>query len=378
MSKQKTKKKGSQRKASKSRKRSDHHAMTVTVHPTAPTMSIVAVEANGRDQTATDAELVALDQLDKKLLVARDRIRMVARGKTPGFYWHGRPGTCKTHTVLAVLDEMGVKYHYHKGNITQGGLLEIMEQHHDEIIVLDDLSAIFDDKKAVQYLLAALDANQESRCRWATFARESTFPSTSRAASSASATCRSRRRGCWRRSRAVSTRSHIPRPISCSSAWPATASAKKVWPVLDPKLAVDQVNEVINWVWDESKRINAAIDLRVLFDKALPDYLAWHNKETEAHWKDLVTTTLEEEVNALAYTPPSNGNLGVRQATKEEEWQIVRSILKDYSERKERIWAWRQRTKKSEKAFERRWAEIKAQDMRKNVSEVSELWPKDG
>lgn len=104
----------------------------------------------------TDPELVALAELDKKLLVARGRIRMVARGLTPGFYWHGRPGTCKTHTVLAVLDEMGVKYHYHKGNITQGGLLEIMEQHHDEIIVLDDLGAILDDKKAVQYLLAAL------------------------------------------------------------------------------------------------------------------------------------------------------------------------------------------------------------------------------
>ena len=105
---------------------------------------------------STDPELVALAELDKKLLVARDRIRMVARGQTPGFYWHGRPGTCKTHTVLAVLDEMGVNYHYHKGNITQGGLLEIMEKYHDWIIVLDDLSAILDDKKAVQYLLAAL------------------------------------------------------------------------------------------------------------------------------------------------------------------------------------------------------------------------------
>src|SRR5271167_2336636 len=63
-------------------------------------------QSNGKSDA--ELELLALAELDKKLLVARDRIRMVARGQTPGFYWHGRPGTCKTHTVLAVLDEMGV------------------------------------------------------------------------------------------------------------------------------------------------------------------------------------------------------------------------------------------------------------------------------
>src|ERR1022692_4013639 len=104
------------------------------------------VEANGQAvHVPTDPQLVSLGELDKKLLVARDRIRMVARGQTPGFYWHGRPGTCKTHTVLAVLTEMGVKYHYYKGNLTQGGLLEILQEHRDEIFVLDDLRAIFDD-----------------------------------------------------------------------------------------------------------------------------------------------------------------------------------------------------------------------------------------
>ena len=53
---------------------------------------------------ATDPELIALAELDQKLLVARDRIRLVAIGETPGFYWHGRPGTGKTHTVLSTLE----------------------------------------------------------------------------------------------------------------------------------------------------------------------------------------------------------------------------------------------------------------------------------
>lgn len=104
----------------------------------------------------------------------------------------------------------------------------------------------------------------------------------------------------------------------------------------------------------------------------MPDYLAWKEGKTEAHWKDLVTTTLEEEVNSLAFTPPGSINkVGVRQATKEEEWEIVRTILKDYPARRDRIWAWKQRTHKSEKAFDRRWAEVKAQDGAKGVSSQS-------
>jgi hypothetical protein len=80
-------------------------------------------------QNTTDLELAALADLDSKLLVATDRIGMVARFETPGFYWHGRPGTGKTHAVRATLEEVGAKYHYHKGYITAQGLLELMETH---------------------------------------------------------------------------------------------------------------------------------------------------------------------------------------------------------------------------------------------------------
>ena len=92
---------------------------------------------------------------------------------------------------------------------------------------------------------------------------------------------------------------------------------------------------------------------------------AWRSRKTKAHWKDLVTTTLQQEVSTLAYTPPGGVNKpGVRQSTKEQEQEIVRAILKEYNSRKDRIWAWKERTKalgleKSEKAFERRWAEVK-------------------
>jgi hypothetical protein len=143
------------------------------------------------------------------------------------------------------------------------------------------------------------------------------------------------------------------------------------WPPHEPTLTVEEVNHVINWVWEESQRLTVPVDLRVLFDKAFPDYLAWREKKTEAHWKDLVRTTLEEEVTSLAFTPTAEGNkVGVRQATKEEEWAIVRAILKGYPNRGDRIWAWMERTKKSEKAFDRRWAEIKAQEIAQQMAGI--------
>lgn len=327
----------------------------------------------GAPAPPVDSELVALEELDKKLLIARDRIRMVARGQTVGFYWHGRPGTCKTHTVLAVLNEMGVKYHYHKGNLTQGGLLEMMEQHRDEIIVLDDLSAIFEDKKAVQYLLAALGRQQGAALplSYQRMGKVIAFEFTGGIICISNVPVPPKGMLAAFKSR-VHTLGHSPSDLMLIGL-ARHRICKMGWPAADPKLTTDEVNEAINWVWDESKRLTVSVDLRVVFEKAFPDYLAWKQKETEAHWKDLVTTTLEEEVNALVYTPPSNGKVGVRQATKEEEQEIVRAILKEYPERQDRIWAWQKRTKKSAKAFERRWAEIKNQDAGKKVSEVSQV-----
>jgi hypothetical protein len=318
-----------------------------------------------------ELELLALEELDRKLLVARDRVRLVARGETPGFYWHGRPGTGKTHLVLDTLDAMGVRHRYHKGHLTAQGLLELLEEYPDQVLVLDDVSAIFADKKAVQYLLAALGRLQGQA--WETsYVRQGRRVQVKFTGSiicvSNLAVDRQGMLGAFK-SR-VHTLGHSPSDLMlvalarhriCAGGWPAP----------EARLTADEVNEVIDWVWAESRRLNVPVDLRMLFDKALPDYRAWREDKTEAHWKDLVTTTLEEEVHALAFTPPGGVNkVGVRQATKEEEREIVRALLKDFTTRRDRLWAWKERTHKSDKAFDRRWAEVKAQDQARSASEV--------
>jgi hypothetical protein len=350
---------------------------------------------------STDLELAALADLDSKLLVATDRIRMVARFETAGFYWHGRPGTGKTNAVLATLEELGIKYHYHKGYITAQGLLELMELHFDEVIVLDDVSAIFDDKKAVQYLLAALGRLQ-GRALAMSYVRagqtvkfkflggiicisnlavedkgmlsafRSRVHTLGHEPSDLSLVGLARHRICqegWTPDATSRRNEQIPPKPKSKPRRPGRTSPKKKQPVQGRRsMTPEECNQVIDWAAAESRRLNVRFDLRVLFDKALPDYLAWREGKTKAHWKDLVTTTLQEEVGSLAYTPPGGvSRSGVRQATKAQEQEIVRAVLKEFSNRRDRIWAWKERTKalgtqKSEKAFDRRWAEVKAQD----------------
>jgi hypothetical protein len=252
-------------------------------------------------------------------------------------------------------------------------LLEIMASHQDEVVVLDDVSAIFEEKKAVQYLLAAL-GRQQGKALEMGYVRqgvEVSFKFTGGIICISNLPVTPKGMLAAFKSR-VHTLEHKPTD-EMLIALCRHRITKKGWPAGNPKLVVEEVDETISWVQEESKRLNVPVDLRVILDKALPDYLAWKQKQTEANWKDLVTTTLEEDVSSLAYTPPGGLNRGVRQATKEQEWAVVRAILKEYPERRDRIWAWQQRTGKSEKAFDRRRAEVMEMDASANVSEVSEV-----
>ncbi len=103
----------------------------------------------------------SLSELYASLKVMRDRIRGVAQGYHAGFYLFGRPGTSKTYTVKKTLDELGVKYEYFNGHLTAIGLLDLLEEFPDSIIILDDVSEIFGDRKALQMFLAALGNQPE-------------------------------------------------------------------------------------------------------------------------------------------------------------------------------------------------------------------------
>ena len=98
----------------------------------------------------------ALAELDRRLAVLRDRVRGVALGYQTGLYLFGPTGCGKTHVVCTTLDEMGASYYYHKGCLTDVGLLELLAERPAQVLVLDDMAEIFAHLKALQILLAAL------------------------------------------------------------------------------------------------------------------------------------------------------------------------------------------------------------------------------
>jgi hypothetical protein len=313
---------------------------------------------------ATEKDREALGELDKKLLVARDRIRQVGRKETPGFHWYGRPGTGKTHTVLDTLEDMGIHkgsgYKYHRGHITPMGLQEAMDEYQDRVLVLDDVNAIFDNKLSLQYLLGALGRKQGEALALG-YKRQGlevtfTFKGGIITISNVPVTDKGILGALKSR---IHTLNHNPSDDMLIALVTYRICANGY---LDNKLTADECREVIAWVKDESIRLGCKIDLRLLLEKAMVDFLAHREGNTLADWHDLVTTSLQEMVYDLAFTPQGGFYKGVRRITKEEEWTIVRAIQEEFRNRQDQVLAWKQRVGKSEKAFTRRLAEVKSID----------------
>src|SRR5262249_35529503 len=97
-------------------------------------------------------------ELGRRQAIVRDYVRGVAHRYATGLYLFGRPGTAKTHTVRCVLEEeIREPYVYQRGHLTPVGLFELIAEHPDEVIVLDDLVTIFKSDVALQILLSALE-----------------------------------------------------------------------------------------------------------------------------------------------------------------------------------------------------------------------------
>ncbi len=117
------------------------------------------MDANNHDKHYED--------LTRKVKVIKDRVRGVVHRQSNGLYLHGRPGTSKTFLVRSTLDMLKVNYSHHSGHLTPIGLFDLLEENRDRIIVLDDVSAIFNQPIALQLLLAALgNAHDGSKTRY--------------------------------------------------------------------------------------------------------------------------------------------------------------------------------------------------------------------
>ena len=109
-------------------------------------------------QQIADNRETLLAELNRRQGIVRDYVRAVARQYATGLYLFGRPGTAKTHTVRAVLEQdIREPYTYQRGHLTPMGLFELIAEHPDDVIVLDDLTSVLDSDVALQILLSALE-----------------------------------------------------------------------------------------------------------------------------------------------------------------------------------------------------------------------------
>ena len=67
-------------------------------------------------------------------------------------------------------------------------------------------------------------------------------------------------------------------------------------------------------------RLSCRFDLRLLVNKAFPDYQQWKDGEAESDWRDLVTASIEEHLVAVRHSAESPLS---REARKDEEHSIA-------------------------------------------------------
>jgi len=86
----------------------------------------------------------------------RDRTRSVADRFQVGVYLVGRPGSSKTYTVLETLETLKKPWTFRNSRMSAMGLWCLLQEHPEHTVVLDDVPSLFDQKGALQIVMAAL------------------------------------------------------------------------------------------------------------------------------------------------------------------------------------------------------------------------------
>jgi hypothetical protein len=245
-------------------------------------------------------------------------------------------------------------YVYQRGHLTSMGLFELIAQHPDETIVLDDLAHLLRSDVALQLLLSALE-EPTAGGRPVIYRRQGREQ---RTMFRAGIVCISNRElHDDKVLNAFKSRVHTLNYDSSDAQLGALmlAIAESGWPTARPTVTPQEAVTVARFLIGEMLRLGCRFDLRLFVNKALPDFQQVKDGEAESDWRDLVTAAIEEHLVEVQHTrerPPS------RAAQLEEDREIVREILREHETREERLSAWTERTGKSERAFYRRLAEM--------------------
>jgi hypothetical protein len=302
----------------------------------------------------TDQEVLA--SLDRKLRLIDDRVTAVARGYQTGLYLCGAGGLGKSHSVYRQLQQLECDFRPFNSRMTALGLFRALENAPDSVHVLEDMERMVNDRDAQGVLRASLwsQGDHDRVVTWTTSAGEQRIIFRGGIIMLAN-----RPLGDLPELRALASRIAVHK-LEISDAEMA-AQIRRIagqgWARYQHRLEPEQCLKVCEHVIAECRRVNCPLDLRLL-DNACMDYLLWENGNANLHWMDLVATRIQQaavhfrhEVSTLS-----------REDRKSRERDLVRQILKETADTKDRERLWEERTGKRKTAFYYRKREVESRE----------------
>lgn len=299
--------------------------------------------------------MTPLEELFNQQLLIKDRIRGLVHGNSTGLYLCGSPGTSKTYLVRTTLDALAVQYKVAQGHLTPIGLFSLLAKNPEKIILIDDVSAIFNSPISLQLLLAALGNTHDRSPRVVTY---TTADKEKTVEFQGKIICLSNielnRGGKSEVLAAIRDRINVIAYDPTDDQLIALIlhiGAKG----LDSVSASDALI-VANYLITQCREQAVRPTVRLFCDKAIPDFYLWKKGKSESHWQDLVRSSVKEQV----ITQTRETRDLSRQERVEAEQRIAVEIYCQTDMRSERIELWKKRTDKSERAFYRRLKEAES------------------
>jgi hypothetical protein len=253
--------------------------------------------------------------LERKLQLIRDRVRSVVHAYHTAFYLVGRPGTSKTFTVKEELEQSGVPWVCMNARMTPMGLFELMAEHPEHVIVLDDIGTLFKEAQAMQILLAALDGTPgEARTvKYKSKDRDLKIDFSGAIIAISNVPLRNDPLSQALGSRIVQLE-HEPTDEEIAALM--RKLALKGFEDLRP----DECLDVVNFLVSETRECDQRLDLRHL-NKAWQDFRQTRHGNAKTPWKDLVRTSLRKLASEV-----------VLPMTKQQEIACQRELVKHLME----------------------------------------------
>jgi hypothetical protein len=297
----------------------------------------------------------ALTTLNNKHALIRDRIRAVSSGQFNGLYLFGRPGTSKTFLVRTLLKQLNQRYAYSNGHLTPVGLFDLIGENPQSVIVLDDVTTIFEKPLALQIFLAALgnshDGSRVRTVRYKTANGDQVIHFTGSVIAISNLPLNGHSNNVMQ---ALQDRIHVvgyeptdeeieAQIYSIAGTGPRNVNALEAIGVAD-------------YLLEKCREFGVRPSLRLFLDKAIPDYSLWYGQNSELHWHDLVQSGIRQ----LAIEPGHQLRDMTRQDQVTAERKLVAYLCDVYCSPEVRLEEWTRRTGKSKSAFYRRKKEVEA------------------